>query len=338
MKVNYFKKDDLDIEFYDKYIRDRIPKKIIDMHVHISKNEYMVNAIIDQKSWASQCNSRMEIEDYYDYAKVFYPDSELFINALPAVTKGMDIDGNNKYISDLKSAGKVLFNHMLPDPRWSPEHTEQVLIDGNFDGFKPYPDFVSGARGSEIGLFEFLTHDQWSILNEHKKSMVLHLPRAGRFPDDNNINELKTVREKYPDIKLIIAHCGRSYSMYYIEETYKKLGSLMNEFYYDLAAVLNPGVLEFMLKHVSHNLIMYGTDLPIFLWHGRRRWTYTDYFNLVREDFKFNTHEEGAEAEAKYTFFLYEQLKNILDTIDKFGDEKLRNKIFYCNAIEMEAK
>lgn len=338
MRVDYFEKTELDIEFYNEHIKDRIPKKIIDMHLHISKKEFKTNVIRDSSDWAGQCSSDMEIETYYEYAKEFYPDSELFINALPAVSKGIDVDGNNKYISDIKAEGKALFAHMLPDPNWSAEHTEKILLEGNFDGYKPYPDFVSGIKGVEIGLFDFLTHDQWAILNKHKKSMVLHLPRAGRFPDDNNIKELLIVKEKYPDIKLIIAHCGRSYSMYYIEEAYKKLNSMMNEFYYDLSAVLNPNVLEFMFNHVSHDRIMYGTDLPVFLWHGKRRWTYTEYFNLVREEFKFNKHEEGIEAESKYTLFLYEQLKNILDVVYKFGDIELANKIFYNNALDMEAK
>lgn len=330
--IDYFKKTEYDIEFYNNYIKDRIPNKIIDMHVHITKDEFKKNCIEDPNSWATQCSSNMDIDDYMYYSKIFYPDSEVYINALPSVTKGIDTNGNNKYISDLKRDGKVLFSHMLPDPSWNPEYTEKILIEENFDGYKPYPDFVSGARGTEIGLFEFLTHDQWSILNKHKKSMVLHLPRAGRFPDDNNINELKTVREKYPDIKLIIAHCGRSYSMYYIEEAYKKLGSLMNEFYYDFAAVLNPDVINFMLTHVNHNRIMYATDLPVFLWHGKRRWTYTEYFNLAREDFKWNTHEEGFEKESKYTFFIYEQLKNILDSAYNHGGKQLAEMLFYDNA------
>ena len=77
--------------------------------------------------------------------------------------------------------------------------------------------------------------------------------------------------------------------------------------------------------------IIYGTDLPVFLWHGKRRWTKYDYFNLAREDFPWTTHEEGAQAEENYTFFLYEQMKNILDACDKVGGGKEMAADILCN-------
>ena len=110
------------------------------------------------------------------------------------------------------------------------------------------------------------------------------------------------------------------------------LGSHAGDFLYDLAAVLNPEVLRRVFDRLPHDQIFYGTDLPVFLWHGRRRWTDTEYFNLCREDFWWNKHEEGAETEAKYTFFLYEQLRNLLDVTDEFEGQALREKIFYENA------
>lgn len=335
MRVEYFERTPLDAEFYDKYIKDRIPSKLIDMHLHFTKPEFCTNLQVDPNSWASQCSSKMEFEDYKYYASIFYPDTEFFVNALPSVTKGIDIVGNNGYIAELKAAGKAKYVHMLVNPEWTGDYTEKMFLEGNFDGYKPYPDYVSGKRGAEIGMFDFVNPDQYEILNKYNKSMVLHLPRAGRYPDDNNIKELLTIREKYPNIKVIIAHCGRSYAMYFITEAARKLGSMFNDFYYDLAAVLNPEVLDFMMANVDNKRIIYGTDLPVFLWHGKRRWTYTEYFNLVREDFKFNKHEEGPEKEADYTFFLYEQLKNILDVTDKYGGKKTAEDIFYNNAVRI---
>lgn len=331
--VNYFERTKLDEEFYNTYIKDRLPCRIVDIHLHITTEDIRRSATPDTTDWAAQCGSVMTIEDYEIYSNTFYPDKKLLINALPSVTKGVDIVMGNEYIAFLKRSGKARYGCMLTDPSWDAEYTERVLIEGNFDGFKPYPDFVSGKKGSDIGMFNFVSCGQYEILNKHKKAMVLHLPRPGRFPDDDNIKELLEIKEKYPDIKLIIAHCGRSYAVNVIKEAHRKLGSMLNEFYYDIAAVLNPAVLRYMLDNVSHDRIMYGTDLPVFLWHGRRRWTDNDYFNLAREDFAWNTHSEGREAEAGYTFFLYEQLKNILDAADEYGGMPLAQKIFYDNAV-----
>ena len=89
--------------------------------------------------------------------------------------------------------------------------------------------------------------------------------------------------------------------------------SYMRELNFDTAAVLNPAVHAMALEVMDPKRILYGTDLLVFLWHGKRRWTQWEYFNLAREDFPWNRHEEGPEAEAGYTFFLYEQLRSILD-------------------------
>lgn len=331
--VSYFIRTPYDEEFYNTYIKDRLPDKIVDMHLHITTDEICRNTKPDMTDWAAQCGSVMTINDYEAYSKVFYPGKKLYINALPSVTKGVDADMGNEYIASLKRSGRARFGCMLTDPSWSAEYTERVLLEGNFDGYKPYPDFIAGKKSVDIGMFDFINRGQFEVLNKLKKAMVLHLPRAGRFPDDKNIKELTTIKEKYPDIKLIIAHCGRSYAINVIKEAHRKLGSMLNEFYYDIAAVLNPAVLRYMLENVSHDRIMYGTDLPVFLWHGRRRWTDDAYFNLAREDFAWNTHYDGKETEAGYTFFLYEQLKNVLDAADEFGGRLTAEKLFYDNAV-----
>lgn len=329
----YFAKTPGDIEFYNEYIRDRLPSTVIDSHLHISTPEYTVNAKHDPNSWAAQCAGDMPIEDYEIYAKTFYPDAKVYVNALPSVTKGVDVDGCNGYISRLKKEGRVRYAHMLVDPAWNVEETEKRLIEGNFDGFKPYPDFVSGKRGFEIGLYEFVKPEQLALLDKYNKSMVLHLPRAGRFPDDNNVKEVLDVLDKYPNLKLIIAHCGRCYAIDYIKRAKEKLGDAFSAIHYDLAAVLNPAVLDFMLDNVPDTNIAYATDLPVFLWHGKRRWTNTEYFNLSREDFPWNKHEEGAEAESKYVFFIYEQLRSILDAAYSHGGCETAENIFWRNTV-----
>ena len=103
--------------------------------------------------------------------------------------------------------------------------------------------------------------------------------------------------------------------------------------------MLNPEVYELALTTLSPERILFGTDEPIFLWHGKRTWTKTGYQNLAREDFAWNTHSEGRKTEAGYTFYVYEQVNNILDTIDKLGlGAEVAGQIFGGNAKELLGK
>ena len=65
---------------------------------------------------------------------------------------------------------------------------------------------------------------------------------------------------------------------------------------------------------LDHRRIIYGTDLPMLLWHGKREWDEHGYHNLCREDFSRNKHKYP-QGEAGYTYYLYEQFNNILNVI-----------------------
>ncbi|NLG23856.1 MAG: amidohydrolase family protein, partial [Clostridiales bacterium] len=159
--------------------------------------------------------------------------------------------------------------------------------------------------------------------------IVMHLPRAGRMPDEDNIRELREIRQRYPDLTMIIAHLGRCYTPYHLGLALERLGGDIGGFYFDTAAVLNPDVLRMGFDHLSPRQILFGTDQPIFLWHGYREWTRTKYVNLAREDFPWNTHRKDAETEAGYTLFVYRQLDNILAELDRFGaDKAVRDAVF----------
>ena len=82
-------------------------------------------------------------------------------------------------------------------------------------------------------------------------------------------------------------------------------------------------------EHLDHRRILFGTDEPIFLWHGKREWDAAGYHNLCREDFRWNAHKYP-EDEEHYTFFVYEQVKNILDAWA--GDDEAVLDIFARNA------
>jgi predicted TIM-barrel fold metal-dependent hydrolase len=222
---------------------------------------------------------------------------------------------------------------MCVKPEYSVEYIEEQLTTKPFCGIKPYPDMISGKKGAEIGIFEFLPPEQMALAERLGKVVVLHLPRAGRMPDDNNIRELREIRQQYPSLHISIAHMGRCFTPFHFELAIKKLGEDAAGFWFDTAAVLNPEVHKASLSLLDHRQILFGTDEPIFLWHGRRAWTKTTYRNLAREDFAWNTHEEGKDKESQYTFYVYEQINNILTAIENAGlGEEGKKAIFHDNA------
>ncbi len=336
MIYGYFEKTPLDEKIYSEKIKDRLPVYILDVHTHINKPEHIKEVPPERlaNDWAFQCGTVMTAEDARYYFNAFYPDKKTGLCGFPMPIKEADIEGNNEYISECVKNGDIAYGLMCVKPEYSLEYLQRELTAKPFSGVKPYPDMVSGAKGAEIGILEFMPHRQLALFEKLNKSVMLHLPRAGRMPDGDNIRELKEIRDKYPDLKICIAHFGRCFTPYYFKAAIEKMGDYINTFYFDTAAVMNIQVHGLALEMLPHDKIMYGSDLPIFLWHGRRRWTEKGYFNLCREDFPWNRHEDR-ENEAGYTFYIYEQINNLLDAMERLNlDQKTKEKIFFQNAKE----
>ena len=65
---------------------------------------------------------------------------------------------------------------------------------------------------------------------------MMHLSKKYGVADEENINDLIFLSEKYPNVKWILAHCARSYSAWGIEKAAKKLRVLKN-IWYDLSLI-----------------------------------------------------------------------------------------------------
>ena len=254
----------LDKRFYEEKIAPRLPKKIWDLHMHMTPAQHVahLDPHMVATDWAIQCGMAMSFEEYERFRTTVYAGKEVDFTAFGNVIRGGEHAANNAYIADLLIQGKIPSGFLVLDPQISAEETARLYDEGGFTGYKPYADMVAGAKGADVTFPEFMPDAHMKVLNDRKGILMLHVPRAGRLPDDRNIKELLELRQKFPDITIVIAHMGRSYCPAHITEGLDKLGNHLDEFHYDFAAVLNPAVIEIALERLNHNQIHYGTDLP----------------------------------------------------------------------------
>lgn len=334
MIYDYFHYTELDRSYYEEHLKDRLPQVILDSHSHLNLPAHVADVPPERlaNDWALQYGMQMTAEDMAFYFGKFFPDKDVKCVSFPYPIKEAHMEANNAYVAQCAREGKIAHGLMCVKPEYSCEYIEQQVKELGFSGFKPYPDLVSGEKGAEIGIFQFFPHEQIALAERLGLPVVMHLPRAGRMPDENNIRELREIRQKYPDLKMIIAHFGRCFTSYHFRLALERLGSDAEGFFFDTAAVLNPDVLRMGFDHLSTDQILFGMDQPIFLWHGYREWSDTKYFNIARENFSWNVNRQPPEVEEKYTLFIYRQLDNILNELDRFGaSAEARDAIFRGN-------
>jgi predicted TIM-barrel fold metal-dependent hydrolase len=328
----YFEMRDRDRSFYEEYLKPRLPARIFDVHVHCNLPAHV--AMVPEErwlsDWAMECGHILPAADALSCARELFPDAEYAINAFPMPVREADLRGNNEYLAQEQREGRISA-FMCVTPQWDDGYLEQVLVQNEFLGVKPYPDMVSGVKGADISIFDFMPHSQWALVNRLRRTVMLHLPRKERFADDMNVEELLEIRQKYPELCLIIAHFGRSFCPYYLEEGLKKMGGA-GGFHFDTAAVLNPAVYDIAFSRLDSKQILFGTDMPICLFHGKREWKERTYINLSSDDFAWNTNRRSPEEEAGYTLFVYEQVRAILDAMDRIGfTDAQKEDIFFRN-------
>jgi predicted TIM-barrel fold metal-dependent hydrolase len=300
--------------------------------MHLNTDEHIRNVPPSRwlSDWALEAGHLLPAEDALECAGELYPAASYRIAGFPCPIREADLRSNNSYLAG-KRQELGLSPFMCVRPEWDVAEIEETLLEGGFVGYKPYPDMVSGTKGADISIFDFFPHEQWRILDRYGKAVVLHLPRKERFASDENVKELLEARQSYPEVKIILAHLGRSYCPVYLEEGLAKLGDWKG-FLFDTAAVINPATYTLAFEKISTKNILYGSDMPMLFWHGRRSWTERTYTNFTNEPFSWNRERQPPDVEARYTFFLYEQMKAILDTLDRNGLSQTRDDLFYNNA------
>ena len=327
---DYFHKTQFDEAYYEAHLKSRMPSIMIDAHAHFNLPEHVKNITPETIAgdWALESGLLMSYEDARVYYRTLFPDTGIYMTALPWPLREADTIGNNRYVAEIAKLPH-LRGLMTIRPEFDVSTIEQTYRDGNFSGFKPYPYMASAVKGAEVSIFDFMPREQFALANNLHAPVLMHLPRAGRLPAPENVREIREILDRYPNVKLVVAHFGRCFNVEYFETALESFGEDIHRFWFDTAAVLNPAVYDLAFSALDFRRILFGTDFPILLWHGKREWSNGTYHNLCRENFGWNKHAHP-EDEAGYTFFVYEQINNILDRIGE--NDSMKQAVFFENA------
>jgi glutamate-1-semialdehyde 2,1-aminomutase len=92
--------------------------------------------------------------------------------------------------------------------------------------------------------------------------------KARAVADPSNQYWIRRYCEKYPRIKLILAHGARGFNPYHTIEGLLALKGLPN-LWCDMSAVSDVGACEAIIETLGHERLLYGTDFPVSHLRGR---------------------------------------------------------------------
>ncbi|MBM4048673.1 MAG: hypothetical protein FJ279_26520, partial [Planctomycetes bacterium] len=239
---------DVDRAFWAEHLEDWLPGEILDAHVHVTDPALQLEKPSEAKRrsyWVMEVNEPQSAESLARCYGIVFPNRKVVLLCFGHPDLAFDTDGANAYTSQQCEA-RGWHGLAVSRPQWTAAETERVLNLPGIIGLKPYYGMIGKSEATRdthiaASIFDFLPHHQLEVLNARGGWLTLHVPKAERLGHPDNIREVKEIRRRYPDIVLVIAHLGRSYTEPHAQEAIPLLADDKG-LYWDNCAVLNPAV------------------------------------------------------------------------------------------------
>jgi len=330
---------DVDRAFWLAHLESWLPQRIFDAHTHVNEPRFRLEEMTDQKRrqyWVNEVAEPIGAADAARCHEIVFPGRAVSCLAFGFPFLDFDIEGSNASLQE-ECVKRGWHRLAVVGPQWSAERVARELDMPGTLGVKVYYAMISRDpltrdRHLEASIFDFLPHHQLDLLDRRGAWVTLHVPRAGRLGHPENIAEVQQIRRQYPGVVLVLAHLGRCYTLPDAEEAFAPLAA-DEGLYFDVSAVLHPGVLRLAIRTFGPERILFGTDNPILYMRGRQRWEGSKYIYHTDYPFHFNRDREPPAAEARYTLAMYEALRALKEACEacRLGRDEVEG-ILHANA------
>ncbi|MFA6817145.1 MAG: amidohydrolase family protein [Lentisphaeria bacterium] len=322
--------NDRDQQVYESELKDWLPEKIFDAHVHLfEKSIFGKDHQFSEKCWHKKFNCAFTLEQYKEITDFLLPDQDMSLNCFGLPELDADMEANSKYIGEIVDNKKV-FGMAVISPKDDIKDVKRRIKDYHLVGYKPYRNFVDWKDYEDVTIFDMLSPEQMEFANENSLVITLHIPKAKRLADSSNQKEMVELCRRYPKAKIVFAHIGRAYYMNGVVGFLDSISKCENA-YIDTAMVNHPGVLEYAFNHFPRERMVFGTDSPIAFFRGKSVEINNQYAYLMGEDYAIGTSLYDADHVIQFTTFYYEQLRGIKEAAMKAGLCRSEREDFFYN-------
>ncbi|MBW1814766.1 MAG: amidohydrolase family protein, partial [Deltaproteobacteria bacterium] len=218
----------IDQPIYDRFLqllRQYGISKIYDCHSHVSSGPNDMIEGIQSTLRPEYPFSVRDIQYFYDQLFVsrgIETVSIVFDTPLPVY----DMAKKNCELLDqteVKKGAKQIIPFAVITPDMTDEQV-QLYLDMGAKGFKITPRTPSSQKNkktvNEISLFEMIHPSALSMADAHGLPILIHLPQRVVSPRIRQSvkDELLQIAQKFPGIKIILAHLGQAQTPYKIKD------------------------------------------------------------------------------------------------------------------------
>jgi hypothetical protein len=344
-----------DAEIFKTEFASFLPDVIIDGHNHCWLKEHLTISKQDYGVYKAykpftdfDYMEQFSIDEFYYCVQTVFPAKTVrgIFFGLPFPM--LNIGSMNRYVMD-NAADRGNGFYYIPGQFEDAGNAEALFAFSGrrgFLGFKPYPDLAKGnpsdaeskisGDGDEPGLYDMLNRSFLEYAEKHSLVIMLHVPGKKRLRNETLRRDLRECIGRYKNTRFIFAHVGRSFCYADVEDSIDFLTGFDNVFF-DTALVNDPLVMEYLLRRVSSERVIFGSDSPLAFARGKDICINNHHIYTAATPVPWGLCPPHRDL-IPFTFYIYEELRAILyaakAVYGKSRDTHLEN-IFYKNSAAM---
>ena len=248
-----------DIEFFERELASFVPDKVFDAHAHLWHPDHR------------EFPGMPAVGDYDQYQQLMadiHPGGVTKAHFVPFPVKREVLAEANAWNSANAAADEDCRCLFTVTPDDDPEWVRQEVKRLGACGLKCYHTYSSTTPTWHSHIPDYLPEQLVKVADDEGWVITLHMVRDRSTADPDNIRWIRHYCERYPNMKLILAHCARGLNPSHSLEGLPKLTGLEN-LYFDTSAGFEATSVQAVIRIMGHKHLMYGTDCPVS--HGRGR-------------------------------------------------------------------
>ncbi len=238
-------------------LASRLPEALFDAHVHLQPpGKAPHGSALTRAGW------RRDLGRQVGVARL---TGGLF---MPMPGRGQPIKANDWILNqkDWQAQDRLL---VLAAPDMPRQRLEEWLERDRVVGLKPYHLFgASKSSTFDLPLEAFCPEWFWELCAARDAVLMLHLVRPHALADETNLSYLRGCAERYPRVRVVLAHAGRGF---HAPDTVAAAGSLAHlpNLWFDSSGICEADALTAVLEHFGPHRLLWGSDYPVSQQRGR---------------------------------------------------------------------
>jgi glutamate-1-semialdehyde 2,1-aminomutase len=269
--MTHWQLSDDDRALYERTIAPILPERIFDAHAHLYRHAHYGQA--GPPPLFAGTPAEVGLERFESDIAWIHGSGRTMGGLFFGLAFTGERSDNNAFVAAEAAAGRARGLLALPQlvvaPGDDPEHVREQVRRGGFVGLKPYHTMAAVAGPTwQLPLEGFFPETLARVAHEEGLSVTVHLVRDRALADPVNQATLRRYWERYPNMRVILAHAGRGFNPWHTIEGVRAMAGCGN-LWFDTSAVTEAGGFEAIVDAFGHERLLYGSDFPITHLRGR---------------------------------------------------------------------